>query len=187
VFLSVAEVEKLLGHVRQAKDKRKDSSFPWVFPMFAFCGYTGCRRSEILRSHVEDIDFERNEVAIREKKKDRSKEETFRHVPMAVQLRQIMEQWLRLHPGGDVTFCRAAGMPLTVQMADHYFKWNLNNSQWAVLRGYHVFRHSLISNLASRGVTEQVIMGIVGHLNAETTRRYLHLYPSSVRLARREL
>lgn len=183
VFLSVQQVEELLAHVRVAKYKWKDSHFPWVYPMFAFCAYLGARRSEILRSRVEDIDFERNEVTIREKKKDRSKQETYRHVPMPPKLRAALAEWLKVHPGGVFTFCKVAGEPLTEQMANHYFDWALEGSQWAVLRGYHVFRHSLISNLACRGVSEKVIMGIVGHLNAETTRRYLHLYPSTVQSA----
>lgn len=183
MFLSVPEVEELLTHVRTAKYKWKNSHFPWVFPMFAFCGYLGVRRSEMLRSRVEDIDFARNEVTIREKKKDRSKKETHRIVPMPAQLRVALKDWLKVHPGGEFTFCKVAGEPLTEQMADHYFKWTLEKSKWAALRGYHVFRHSLISNLACQGVLEKVIMGIVGHLNAETTRRYLHLYPSTVQSA----
>ena len=40
-----------------------------------------------------------------------------------------------------------------------------------------------ISQYSHRTILGPVIMGIVGHLNAETTKRYLHLYPSTVRSA----
>jgi integrase len=183
VFLTATQVEELLKHVKNVKYKWKNSSFPWIYPMFAFCAYTGARRSEMLRAKVEDMDFESAELTIREKKKDRSKKETYRHVPMRSELKTVLEEWLRVHRGGDYLFCKNAGEPFSVQMANHYFRWALDSSDWKPLRGYHVFRHSLISNLACRGVTDRIIMGLVGHLNAATTRRYQHLFPSTVQAA----
>jgi integrase len=183
VFLTTAQVEELLAHVKDAKYKWKNSHFPWIYPMFAFCGYTGTRRSEMLRARVEDVDFDSGELTIREKKKDRSKKETYRHVPMRPELKAVLEEWLVVHPGGDILFCKKAGEPFTVQMANHYFRWALDSSKWKPLRGYHAFRHSLISNLACHGVTDRIIMGLVGHLNPATTRRYQHLFPSTVKAA----
>jgi len=52
IFLTQDEVEKLLLHVNRVTRQ------PFVYPMFAFAAYTGARRSELLRSKVEDIDFE---------------------------------------------------------------------------------------------------------------------------------
>jgi integrase len=78
LFLTVPEVEQLLADVEAAKGRQKGSQHPCVYPMFAFAAFTGARRSEMLRSRVEDIDFEGGEVTIREKKKDRSKDETYR-------------------------------------------------------------------------------------------------------------
>jgi site-specific recombinase XerD len=49
--------------------------------------------------------------------------------------------------------------------------------------GFQVFRHSLISNLAEQGVSEPVIMELVGHLNRKTTVRYLHLRPTTLNAA----
>lgn len=137
----------------------------------------------MLRSRLEDLDFEGGEILLREKKKDTRKEETFRHVPMPLQLRASLEEWLKVHPGGPFTFSKAAGEPITVQMANHYFRWALEGSKWKVLRGFHVFRHSLISNLAEQGVSEPVIMELVGHLNRKTTGRYLHLRPTTLTAA----
>ena len=51
----------------------------------------------MLRSRREDFDFDRNEVTIREKKKDHSKEETYRHVPMTPLFRQAMVDWFSIH------------------------------------------------------------------------------------------
>jgi integrase len=171
LFLTVPEIETLLVDVKKAKARWKNSDFPWVYPMFAFTAHTGARRSEMLRSRVEDIDFEAGEVTIREKKKDRSKEETYRHVPMTPLLRGALQDWLAVHPGGPYTFCKTAGEPLSEQMANHYLRWTLDSGKWKVIRGWHTLRHSFVSNLASRGVSEAIIMKLAGHLNKETTRR----------------
>jgi integrase len=185
LYLSVEQIEGVLAWVKKhgCKIGSKRRFLPWVYPMFAFCAYLGCRRSEILRSRLEDVDFERGEILLREKIKDTTKEETFRHVPMLRQLRAILEEWLKVHPGGPFTFSRRAGEPITVQMANHYFRWALEGSKWKVLRGFHVFRHSLISNLAEQGVSEPVIMELVGHLYRKTTCRYLHLRPTTLTAA----
>jgi integrase len=68
LYLTLPQIGELLTHVRKSK-------FGWAYPMFVFCAHTGARRSEMLRSRVEDFDFDRNEVTIREKKKDRTKKE----------------------------------------------------------------------------------------------------------------
>jgi integrase len=182
LYLSVDEIEEVLAWVEKhgCKIGSKRRILPCVYPMFAFCAYLGCRRSEMLRSRLEDLDFEGGEILLREKKKDTSKEETFRHVPMPEQLRAILKEWLRVHPGGPFTFSRRTGEPITVQMSNHYFRWALEGSKWQVLSGFHVFRHSLISNLAEQGVSEPVIMELVGHLNRKTTGRYLHLRPTTL-------
>jgi integrase len=187
LFLTVPEVEQVLDVVKHAKYKSKNSHFPWVYPMFAFCAYTGARRSEMLRCRIEDIDFDAGEVVIREKKKDRRKVETQRRVPMPKKLREVLQEWLAIHPGGPFAFCKQANEAMTAQMAAHYLRWTLDNSKWTVIKGWHVFRHSFISNLACRGVSEQVIMALAGHLNRETTRRYTHLVPSTVQDAMRLL
>jgi integrase len=180
LFLTMPEIEELLADVKTAKTRWKSSEFPWVYPMFVFAAHTGARRSEILRSRVEDIDFEAGELTIREKKKDRSEEETYRHVPMTPLLRAVMEEWLKAHPGGPYTFCKIAGETFTEQMANHYLRWTLDGGKWKVIRGWHTLRHSFVSNLASRGVSEAIMMKLAGHLNKETTRRYAHRVPSTV-------
>jgi integrase len=181
LFLALPQVSALLAHVRTRGSivRGHIRHFPFVYPMFVFCAHTGARRSEMIRSQRQDFDFERNEVTIREKKKDRSKDETYRHVPMTPLLQKEMKAWFTLHPGGEFAFCKKAGEMLTVQMANHHFRWALEDSKWQAIRGWHCLRHSFVSNLACRGIDQRVIMGLVGHLNSETTRRYSHLFPSS--------
>jgi integrase len=210
LFLDPQQVAKLLDHVKQ------DATAPFVYPMFVFIAHTGARRSEMVRSQIEDIDFRSDQVCLREKKRRRSRKLTFRHLPMSPLLREVMEAWLNNdHPGGPHTFCQAEIVarsrkrskttghkgertrattlkgrlsevrerterpgqePLTKYEATDHFKDALAGSKWEVVHGFHVFRHSIASNLAMAGVRQEVIDGWLGHQTQEMRERYRHLF-----------
>jgi len=46
---------------------RDHARHPFIYPMFAFAAYTGARRSEIVRSEMDDWDFDNGLVTIRQK------------------------------------------------------------------------------------------------------------------------
>lgn len=217
LFLRTEEIAQCLGHVRQAE------TLPFVYPMFVFVAHTGARRSEMIRSRVEDFDFEGREVTIREKKSDLAVKETLRRVPMTATLERVMREWLGAgHPGGPFAFCHGEvverskkrsrttghvsgpGRPttlagraatvhervarpelgeLTTSEADSAFEQALAGSKWAVVRGFHVFRHSFASNLAAAGKKPDVIDAWMGHKTEAMRKRYRHLFPEETRNA----
>jgi len=67
---------------------------------------------------------------------------------------------------------------LTKDEAHDHFQRVMAGSKWEVLRGWHVFRHSFISNAAAAGIDQRLIDGWVGHQTEEMRRRYRHLIPS---------
>jgi integrase len=67
--------------------------------------------------------------------------------------------------------------PVTRDEAHDHLKRTLAGSKWAVLRGFHVLRHSFISCLAAAGVDQRIIDDFVGHQTEEQRRRYRHLVP----------
>jgi integrase len=85
--------------------------------MFVFVAHTGARRSEILRSRIDDFDLENRTVQIREKKRDCAKAVTFRRVDLTPLLAQVTTEWFAQHPGGPHTFCIEPDRPLTWQTA----------------------------------------------------------------------
>ena len=105
LFLTLDQVQGLLGHVR-AHDER-----PWVHVAFCIAAYTGARGSEILRSRVDDVDFDTGTIMIREKKRDRARQLTFRSVPMSPGLRDVLRAFgsTLITPGGQYTICGPAG------------------------------------------------------------------------------
>ena len=67
--------------------------------------------------------------------------------------------------------------PLSVHEIHDHFRRTLRDGGWAMVRGLHVLRHSMISCLAAAGVDQRIIDDIVGHTSDEMKRRYRHLTP----------
>lgn len=187
VFLTLAEIDALLAVVKERARQ------PFIYPMFVFAAHTGARRSEILRSVVDDLDFDANLITIHERKKSHDKRTT-RQVPMSPLLRSVLQEWLAQHPGGDHTFCqklvvirsrkhRDAIQPLSVNEAHDHLRRTLTGSKWEKLHGWHVFRHSFCSNCAAKGIDQRVIDAWVGHLSPDMVRRYRHLLPDQQQTA----
>jgi integrase len=181
LFLTLSEINEVLEHVRVG------ARHSFIHPMFAFAAHTGARRSEILRSRIADFDFDAGTVLVREQKRVRGKRTT-RRVPLSPFLARVMRGWFTAHPGGPYSICqeptsrrrsqgRSEGQPLTRDEANDHFQRTLAGGKWAVIRGWHVFRHSFASNCAARGVDQRLIDAWLGHTTDEMRRRYRHLLP----------
>jgi integrase len=88
-----------------------------------------------------------------------------------------MEAWFANHPGGIWTLCMPDGRQVIPQTASEFFRTTLEGGKWRVLHGFHAFRHSLASNMASAGTDQRVISEILGHHTDGMERRYRHLLP----------
>jgi integrase len=170
LYLRAAEVNELLAWVKERPVS------PWVFPMVAFAAHTGARRSEVVRALPADVDLEAGVVTLREKKRQKGKLTT-RRVPLTPCLTEVLAAWAARRAAGGTFFCKDDGRAVTPREAHNYLKRAVRVSKWKVLRGWHVFRHSFISALASRGVDQRVIDDLVGHATEQQRRRYRHLYP----------
>lgn len=150
---------------------------PFLFPMFAFAAYTGARRSEMVRSERGDWDFGTATLRIRERKADRSRDFTIRDVSIHPRLAGIMSSWFASTPNG-VYAIENDGVPLTIVQGTKWFRRTVDGGPWSVLRGWHVWRHSLASNMAAAGVDQRVVDATLGHTTDAMARRYRHLMPS---------
>ena len=73
--------------------------------------------------------------------------------------------------------------PLSPSEAHDHLKRTLAKTKWSVIKGWHVFRHGFISACASRGVDQRLLQAWCGHMTAEMSARYAHLYPSAQQVA----
>lgn len=184
LFLTLNETADLLKYVKE-RDQQ-----PFLYPMLVMAAHTGARRSELIRSRV--VDFDDESVVIRERKRSR-KQHTTRRVPLSPMLKNVIHNWLEQHPGGPYTFCQAktahskskrtAAEPITRDEAQDHLRRVLADSKWDRLRGWHVLRHSFISNCAMKGIDQRIIDSFVGHTTEEMRKRYTHLFPSAKKAA----
>jgi integrase len=171
LFLSAKEITDLLAHVAAS------NQMPSLHPMCCMAAFTGARRSEILRSQISDFDFTSGTVVIREKKRSRSKRTT-RVLPLAPNLREVMTRWLDTQSTTKFTFSDKSD-PVTVSESDHHLRQSLSGSRWEKIHGWHLFRHSFISNCAARGIDQRIIDAWSGHQTDEMRKRYTHLFPDT--------
>jgi len=140
------------------------------------CGSYGARRSELLRSQVEDFDFVSGMATLREKKRDRGKEFTFRHVPNDPMLRKTMLEWFAVHPGGHLTVCEEPNVPMEPGTAHHHFRWTST-----VASGSRSTAGTHCATASARTVLkrprQRIIDSWMGHQTEDMRRRYRHLFP----------
>jgi integrase len=201
MYLTVSELADLLQYLKTA------TAPPFLYPIVCFAGHTGARRSEILRTQLTDLDWEGKVVTIHERKRVRGKLTT-RRVPLSPFLIGVLQDWLAIHPGGPSLFSQRAiiddspnsrrtrtnvvnedtpahrqqalsTVPVTPEDADDHLRRSLAGSKWEVLKGWHVCRHSFVSACASKGIDQRLVQSWAGHMSAEMSRRYAHLYPST--------
>ncbi|QDU52110.1 tyrosine-type recombinase/integrase [Gimesia panareensis] len=183
LYLTLEEIDKVLDFVKE--NARHD----FIYPMVVTAAHTGARRSELIRSQPEDIDLYNGLFRIREKKKAKDRV-TIRTVPISPALNTVLEKWLKNHSSSSFTFynmckkCKGSEHDaeltgLKVGEATHHLQQTLKDSKWSKIRGWHVFRHSFISNCASKGVDQRMIDEWVGHTTEAMRRRYRHLFPDS--------
>jgi integrase len=190
LFLDKAQTEEVVTYFEKHGER-------WMYLAVLFVAHTGARRSEMVRSEVSDFDFEAGVIKIRERKRAGG-DLTFRQVPMSARLRKAFAGVFRESGGRfavPVDPERAAEMlkgnagPAAIEdyvtfasnKATRNFRAVLDEaevkSRYAVLTGFHAFRHSFISNLARAGVDQRVIDELVGHETDAMRKRYRHLFP----------
>ena len=97
LFLQKTEIEEMIGYIKG------HARMPWLHPLVCTAAFTGARRSELVRIEIGDVDFELNTILIREKKRSREKRTT-RRVTITPFLKQVLQDWLADHPGGQFLF-----------------------------------------------------------------------------------
>ncbi|MCP4538883.1 MAG: tyrosine-type recombinase/integrase [Chloroflexi bacterium] len=169
VVLSVAQVRKLLGHVRS--------------PRFRVCLNTiyacGLRISEGVSLQVRDIDSERMVVHVRHGKGNKDR---YVLLPQRI-LEMLREFWCtHRHPQWLFPFPTKAGVPpatatkpMCTGGVQYCFREALKASGIQKEASVHTLRHSYATHLLEAGTDLPVIQSYLGHSSIQTTAIYLHL------------
>ncbi len=171
LYLQSEEITDMLAHVKAKKAP------DWVYPMIATAAHTGARRSEMIRARCEDVDVDQRILTVREKKRAKGVRTT-RRVPISATLLVALKDQLERQQGKPHLF-GPGERPLSSQSTQKALWRILRGSKWAVIRGFHVLRHSMISACAAKGIDARMLQEWVGHQTQAMQRRYTHLYPSA--------
>jgi integrase len=187
LFLTVSETEDVLNYLKE------NAAYDFLYPMAVLAAHTGARRSELVRSQVSDFDFAAGTVQIHEKKRVKGRRTT-RMVPLSPKLAKVIQDWFAQKRQSIFTFprelkvrrerkTRQDGDAVTVDEATYHLDNALSGSKWENIRGWHIFRHSFISNCAAKGIDQRMIDRWSGHQTDEMRKRYTHLFPDAQREA----
>ena len=179
LYLCTSELQQILELIKRR------AVMPYLYPMCVFAAHTGARRSELCRARLSDFDLENRTVILRERKRSRDKR-TNRVVPASQKLVEVMRQWLAEKPRSPYVFPtthsgnkKDISEELYPPVASEHLQQTLQKTDWQNVPGWHVFRHSFISNCASQGIDQRFIDTWVGHQTDEQRKRYRHLFPDS--------
>ncbi|WZP00369.1 site-specific integrase [Isosphaeraceae bacterium EP7] len=185
LYLAPGEIGGLLRSVNE----RAEADFAHL--LHAIPAYTGMRRGEVLRLRWEDVELDRRQVVARSLKQSRRTVSTARRIDLHPELRRILDEWSRKRPGGQHVVCEP-GSPdaLGTDRANRAFWQPMRGTGWCLDSkrnwfkvGFHTYRHSFASNLASRGVDQRIIDEWMGHQTEGMRKRYRHLHPDDRRSA----
>lgn len=166
-ILTEGEIARMFAATKNNREKA----------MLAILSYCGLRNSEVCRLTVKNIDLENNLVKVigGKFKKDRI-------VPMSRECSKIIIDYLNEYYRNGLLF-------ITLMGGKQYNGGALRKMVKVVAkrakidkRVYpHLFRHSFISHLISKGANVVAVQQFAGHANLSTTMLYTHLTPKKIR------
>ncbi len=168
--LSEGEIHTLLGGIED----------PGFRDLVQFVIHTMVRRGELIHLTWEDVNLERREIVIRNKKHFHVKGGKPRWIPMSEWVYKFL---LDKQKRSNYIFCNQFGAPLTGGTISHEFKKYVRKTNLNPKIHFHSLRHTGISLLINRGVPIEFAQKIAGHVSLRTTHIYAHIEDGSLRSA----
>lgn len=160
VVLSKEEVQRVLGAIRNRKH----------YLMVALAYGAGLRVSEVTHLQVEDVDFERELVWVRQGKGHRD-----RVTLLPEKLKEDLMLWVRNRRESEVLFWSERGGKLSSRTLQKIFEQALLKARVRKQATFHSLRHSFATHLLENGVDIRYVQQLLGHQNIKTTQRYTHV------------
>ncbi|MDL2222434.1 site-specific integrase [Parabacteroides sp. OttesenSCG-928-N08] len=134
----------------------------------------GLRAQEVRNLRLEDIDFDRKMIHIRN-----SKYRKDRYVPLSDHIiRGLKKYYAQCNPKVYCFNSKEIGKPLTRNTAQWIMRDAVKKAGITKHATLHTLRHSYATHLLEMGMNIRQLMSLMGHSNIESTMVYLHLINS---------
>ena len=169
VVLTIEEVRRILGHIRQLR------YFTCLSTIYA-CGLR-IREATLLR--VKDIDGERKTIHVCNGKGGKD-----RYVPLPQPILEMFRHywvthqhpvWLFPSPHGVGDRLSTAKQPITTRAVQRAFECALQECRIQKPATVHSLRHAYATHLLEAGVSLRIIQTYLGHASPTSTAVYTHL------------
>jgi site-specific recombinase XerD len=171
-YLKIDERDKLLDTARETNS--------YLCPMIAVAAYTGMRQAEIINLRWEDIDFERRELIVRNRKEHRTKDREDRIIPIHEKLFAILQEIQNDKEEGPI-FQTSTGH---LHMRSNILRdLKLLAKKAGIKRiTWNILRHSFASHLVMKNVSLYKVSKLLGHASVRITEQhYAALAPNRLR------
>lgn len=177
-FLSEEEVELLLGSIRHEGDHG------WLSDVVQIAVGTGLRLSELCAMRWDWIDRSTRAITVRRSAGFRPKSHHERHVPIAGAAVAVIERLSRERTqSSPYVLLDDRGRQLSPTRVSKAFKRHVRLGGLSESYTFHTLRHTYASWLVKSGADLYRVKELLGHADIETTQRYAHLRPESLRSA----
>jgi site-specific recombinase XerD len=131
----------------------------------------GLRVSEVCKLKINDLDFDRKQIHIRQSKNNKS-----RYVVLSNYLSLGLKQYISGSKPKEYLFNgREKGTALGHSAVQQSFRLAMQKSAIAKQACVHTLRHSFATHLLEQGVDIVSIKNQLGHAHIQTTMMYLHV------------
>lgn len=146
--------------------------------------YGGLRASEVIGLHVSDIDFDRKVLRVHGGKGKDYSQVNLQKYPV-----QAVREYLKIRPEPaeekhqDKLFLSAHGRSMSRNKVWRAIKLISHDAGVSKNVYPHLFRHSMITHMAEKGLSAPLIQAQSRHRSMDMLQKYIHLSQSAVREA----
>jgi len=160
VVLSKNEVDLILNNVNNRKHKL----------MLSISYGAGLRVNEVINLKIENIDFDRNLIHIKQSKGGKD-----RVTVLPEKIKDTLENLIFTGDNKRYVFESERGGKLTTRTAQKIFEKAFKKSGIVKRATFHSLRHSFATHLLENGVDVRYVQELLGHRNIRTTQIYTHV------------
>jgi integrase/recombinase XerD len=133
------------------------------------CYGAGLRKSEAYKLLLEDVDFDKHLIFIRQAKGNKD-----RYIPMSETVSKRIQLFVYQYRRFFAVNHKRV-FPLSLDSLAYYGKILFQNSGLEYGTGLHTLRHSIATHLHQNGMSIEQIAKFLGHSSLESTQIYTHL------------